>query len=446
MKKIIKYIWLIVFLAFYVSLSVTAAQPEIKSKTAVLIDGDTGQVLVEKNMNVRMSPASITKIMTAVLALEKGSLNGIVTMSYDAVFSIGRDTSHIALDDGESLTLEQALYALAIASANDAANGIAEHTNGTMEAFAVRMTERAKSAGAVNTNFTNAHGLPDDNHYTTAYDMVKIMAAAIKIPAFVNIFGAPSYEMPPTNKQPETRIFNRKNSMLIGEYKYEGVIAEKTGWTPDAGFTYAAAAKRGGRTLIAVLMKSPDEAARWSDTAALFDYGFEEFTPLSFSAEEIKKESYAIEDADNAGITADLIPSSGFSCLIHKTLGKEDIEIKYILSTGGGSGKMQGNAVFAVKSESAAQDMYSELGKVDVQIRFNGDKEAIPANVGLAIDGEQPESLKKRSVLSVILEIIGGIFVVLMLAVLVLYVRRNMIIRKRKRARYNNYYRNYGRK
>ena len=177
----------------------------IGSESAVLIDAASGQVLFQKNMNQKAYPASITKIMTGMLALEKGDLSQTVTMSEEAVFSIDRSSAHIALDVDEEITLEQALYALAIASANEAANGIAETVSGSVADFAKEMNQTAVEAGAQNTNFTNPNGLHDDNHYTTAYDMAKITAAALQNPKFAEIFGTEKYDIPPTNKQPETR-------------------------------------------------------------------------------------------------------------------------------------------------------------------------------------------------------------------------------------------------
>ena len=221
-----------------------------------------------------MQPASITKIMTALLALEHGNLSDTNTMSYDAVHSLARGSSHIALVTDEILTLEQALYALALESANDAANGIAEHIGGSMENFAAMMTDRAKQAGALHTNFANAHGLNDANHYTTAYDMARITMAALEQPLFTEIFGASIYEMPPTNKQPEARTFHCTNAMMIGKYKYDGIVAAKTGYTNPSLYTLVTVAERDGRTLIAVVMKSPAKQDRWEDTTALLDYGF----------------------------------------------------------------------------------------------------------------------------------------------------------------------------
>ena len=165
-------------------------EPEILSEAAVLMDAKTGQILYSKNMDKTMYPASITKILTGMLALKYANLDETVTMSYDAVFSIDRDSSHIALDVDEEIPMIDALYALSIESANDAANGIAETVAGSMDAFAEMMNQEAKRIGAVNSNFVNAHGLPNENHYTTAYDMALITAEAIQIPMFNEIFSA----------------------------------------------------------------------------------------------------------------------------------------------------------------------------------------------------------------------------------------------------------------
>lgn len=143
--------------------------PQLQSETAVLMDAETGQILYQKEMNKKMYPASITKIVTGMLALKNAQLTETITMSYDAVFSIDRDSSHIALDVNEQITLEQALYALTIESANDAANGIAELVGGSMEEFVDMMNQTAKDAGAINTNFSNAHGLFDENHYSLSF-------------------------------------------------------------------------------------------------------------------------------------------------------------------------------------------------------------------------------------------------------------------------------------
>ena len=434
---------IIYLLSFALLLSVTptnifaadSAVPQIQSETFVLMDADTGQVLLERNMGSRIYPASVTKIMTALLALEKGNLSDTVTMSHDAVWSVGRDTSHVALDENEQLTLEEALYALAIESANDAANGIAELVGGTMENFAKLMTQRAKELGAKTTNFTNAHGLPDANHYTSAYDLALIMAAAVKIPEFTKIFTSVTYSMPPTNRQPETRTFNRKNSLIEGPYAYEGIIGEKTGWTGDAGYTYIAAANQNGRTLVAAVIKSPDTNARWEDTRALFDYGFFEFVPFGYSAEEFAADKYNIEFSGGGKSEVKLVPSGDFNCLISKSAKKEEIKTDYIFFTGEPVGKIEGKAVFSLKSPS--DFMYGILGETDLLI-YPADvnpgeiKRAEAKKINPETESENPESKILSSVygvISVILQIFGIIAVVF----IILYIRQYKQVQNRKR-------------
>jgi D-alanyl-D-alanine carboxypeptidase len=415
--------------------------PQIKSETFVLMDGDTGQVLLGQNMHARIYPASVTKIMTALLALERGNFSDVITMSHEAVWSVGRDTSHIALDETEQLTLEQALYALAIESANDAANGIAELISGSMEDFAKLMTKRARELGAKNTNFANAHGLPDANHYTSAYDLALVMSAAAKMPEFIKIFTAITYSMPPTNRQPETRTFNRKNSLLEGPYAYEGIIGEKTGWTGDAGFTYVAAARKNGRTLVAVVIKSPDTVSRWEDTRALFDYGFDEFTALNFKAEEFAADSYEIEFSGGEKLEMKLIPSGDFSCLVPKSANKEETEKEYIFFFDAITGKISGKAVFSLRSES---DFTGEiLGEAELlvcPVSANQKKPGEPAkkenNPGTE-DKNPPAKIFSSiyGVISVILQIFGAIAIIL----IALYIRQYIKVQKIKKQKRGNY-------
>jgi D-alanyl-D-alanine carboxypeptidase len=167
------------------------------------------------------------------------------------------------------------------------------------------MNERAKEAGAINTNFTNAHGMPDDGHLSTAYDMARIMMAAVGTPGFNEIFSAQSFLMPPTNKHEEPRVFNSRNPMLTG---YEGLIAEKTGWTISSQHTLVSAAERNGRRLVCAVLMSPEAGDKYEDTALLLDFGFEAFEVLQFTAEELDIQA-------------------GFSILVPKGADKEDIDV-----------------------------------------------------------------------------------------------------------------------
>jgi len=312
-----------------VALSATVPSLQLYSETAILIDGDTGQILFEQDIHRQMSPASITKVMTALVALEHGNMDDIITMSHDAVFSIGRRTSHIALTPGEELTLEDALYANAISSANDASNGIAEHIGDSKENFAAMMNQRAREAGALNTNFSNAHGLFEETHYTTAYDMARIMMEAIRIPAFVTMFSTQRHDIPPTNKQAQTRHLWNTNTLLSGRYAYEGFIAGKTGFTTPSGHTLVTAARREGRTLIAVVMQATSRHESRRDATALFNYGFYEFTQISFMPEELVQEYFAIGNG-----TTTIFSDRGIGLLVPNQYSQEDVEISHTYENG----------------------------------------------------------------------------------------------------------------
>lgn len=262
--------------------------PSIYGSSGVVIEASTGAVLYDKNMNEKMYPASITKILTALLTLENTSMDEIVTYSHDAVFSIEKGSSHIAINPNEELSVEHSLYGLILASANEVANGLAEHISGSREEFAKLMNERAKELGAFNSNFTNPSGLHDENHYTTSYDMAMISRAAVNNETFIKINSTLSYMIPPTNLQPESRPLNTNHKLLQnGSNHYTGCFGGKTGYTSTAGSTLVTFAERNGVTLISVVMNS-NSANVFNDTKLLLDYGFDNFKMLNISENETK--------------------------------------------------------------------------------------------------------------------------------------------------------------
>lgn len=259
----------------------------LASEAAILMDAETGQILYEKNMYKPLYPASITKVLTGLLALESLSPEQVLTVSQTAVNAVPRTSSHIALQPGEQITVEQAMYALGMESANDAANVLAEAVSGSLEEFARRMTEKAFSLGARNSQFTNANGLPDSNHYTSAYDMALITAAALKVPEFTRYFSTVEYLFAPTNLS-DARPFTNKDRLLPGgQYYYEGVLMAKTGWTTAAQGTFVAAVRRGDTTLIAVTLKSPLLEDKYRDTRTLMDFGFSQFQRVTMTGEAL---------------------------------------------------------------------------------------------------------------------------------------------------------------
>lgn len=263
------------------------AGPQVQAETAIVMEASTGAILYSKNMDETRYPASITKIMTTLLAIENCSLDEQVTFSENAIWGIERDSSHIGIKIGEVLTMEQCLYGMMLASANEVCIAVAEHIAGSVDAFAEMMNEKAAELGCTNTHFVNANGLHDDNHYTTAHDMALISQAALQNETFRQITGSTYYIVPTTNLTPdEERWLNNHHKMLLdGQYHYDGCIGGKTGYTSIAGNTLVTFAERDGIQLICVVMKNVG-AAIYTDTAALLDYGFASFQKVTFGEAE----------------------------------------------------------------------------------------------------------------------------------------------------------------
>ena len=258
--------------------------PETLSPSVILMEESTGTILYEKNMDEAHYPASITKIMTTLLALENGNLSDMVTFSDDAINNT--EGSGIARDYGEQMTLEQCLYGVMLESANECAYAVAEHVGGTVENFVDMMNAKAKELGCTNTHFANPHGLQDENHYTTAHDMALIAQAAYQNETFRIIIGTKMYTIPPTNKHAEEKVLRNHHDMLCTyhnanrKYLYPYCVGGKTGYTATANSTLVTYAEKDGMTLICVVMntQSPNQ---FIDTVNLFDYAFDNFQVLN---------------------------------------------------------------------------------------------------------------------------------------------------------------------
>lgn len=268
--------------------------PSVVAESAIIMEASTGMILYSKNIHEELYPASITKIMTTLLAVENCSLSETVTFSKEAVFSIEPGSSHAGADVGEEMTMEQALYCIMLASANEVSNAVGEHIAGSLDAFAEMMTARAKELGCQNTHFANANGLHNDNHYTSAYDMALITQAAMKNPTFRTIAGTKRYTIPPTNKQSDTRYLTNHHQMIYPnkypQYAYEYAIAGKTGYTMKAGNTLVTVAKKDGLELICVVMKSKAASQpenQYTDTISLLDYGFANYTSYNMDNQNV---------------------------------------------------------------------------------------------------------------------------------------------------------------
>lgn len=311
--------------------------PNIAAESAILIDADTKTVLYEKNGYDKHYPASITKLMTALLAIENLSPNDIITFSQEAIFGIEPGSSHIGINVGEQLTVDQALHGLLLMSANEVANGLAEAVSGSIEGFSERMTDRAKALGALNTNFVNPHGLHNPDHYTTAYDMALIGSYLAENEYFLQIMQDFNYQIPPTNLTNEIRYLYQQHKMLnplrdATVYR-EDVIGGKTGYTDQARHTLVTMAKQGDTTLVAVILQS--ENTLYTDTAKLLDYGFESYHSLTlYSTNDILKTLpiYSVKSGQtyqsaNCGVGL----SEDVSIVVPKTVTKEDITLSFDL-------------------------------------------------------------------------------------------------------------------
>lgn len=252
----------------------------IEADGGVLMDADTGTILYNKNMDEAYYPASITKILTALLVLEHCDLDEIVEFSHDDVYNVEAGSSSAGIDEGDRLTVRDCLYALMLASANESANALACHVSGSREAFAELMNEKAESLGCRGSHFSNPSGLNAEDHYTTAYDMALITREAIKNPVFLEINGTRSYQLAPTKRSPEGGYVANHHKMLSKNESvyYPGAFAGKTGYTSLAGNTLVTCAKQGEMTLIAVVLNG--HQSHYTDTKALFDFGFSSFQSL----------------------------------------------------------------------------------------------------------------------------------------------------------------------
>jgi len=244
--------------------------PGVSAEAAALIDVASGRILYHKNGDKKMRIASLTKTMTAIVAIESGHLQDVVTVPPEAV---GVEGSSIYLQKGERLTLEELLYGLMLRSGNDAAVAIAIHVGGSVQGFVHMMNEKAALLGMTNTNFNNPHGLDDSNmHYSTANDMVKLSAYALKHPVFKQIVSTKTKNISWEGHNWDRRLQN-KNKLL---HLYKGADGVKTGYTKLARRCLASSATRDGRQLAAITLNAPDD---WNDSMNLLDWGFRTFQP-----------------------------------------------------------------------------------------------------------------------------------------------------------------------
>lgn len=262
----------------------TESGPAITATSAILVDAKSGQILFEKNSHERRSIASTTKIMTAIITLERAKLSDEVAVSKSAS-AVGE--SELFLQPGERMTIENLLYGLLLQSGNDVAAALADYVGGSIEGFAELMNRKARSIGAQDTHFANPHGLYNPDHYSTAYDLALIARYCMNDQTFSRIVATKEYPIPRPSKSLLSKIKN--HNKLLWQYPYTNGI--KTGYIRQAGHCLVSSANKNGVQLIAVVLNSPNSDACLNDSKSLLEYGFNEFKveKLIMKGREYKK-------------------------------------------------------------------------------------------------------------------------------------------------------------
>ncbi len=318
-KKLVTILLISLLMIFIIKPAVAQTLVDISSSSATLMDAGTGTILFEKNPHEKMEPASITKIMTLIIAFEaiesgKVNLSDIVRVSERAWKTGG---SQVFLGPGEEQSLETLLKCIVVASANDASTAVAEYIGGSVEGFVKLMNDKAKELGMTNSNFTNPHGLSDPEHYTTAYDIALMSRELVKYPMFFKWSTIWMDYLEHTDKKRDATMLANTNKLLG---KYEGVDGLKTGYHSKAGHCFAGTAKRGDFRLISVVLNAQSSNQRFEDTVKLLDYGFGHYDSIKVVEKGMVQKTIPVEKGHINEVN--VIVTEDVSILIEK--GREE--------------------------------------------------------------------------------------------------------------------------
>ena len=311
-------------------------KPDLTAEAAILMDSSSDKILYSRNANEKMYPASTTKIMTAILTLESCNLDDIVTVPYDAIVIVPSGYSVASLQAGEEVTVKQLLQMTLVHSANDAANVLAFYISGSIEDFAVLMNNKVSDLGLENTHFTNPSGKHDENHYTTAYDLAKIMQYCMKNSTFRTLAGLKSCTIPATNKY-EERVFTTTNELLIvdnrdvaSNYYYEYAIAGKTGYTTEAKNCLVSVSNKDDLELISVVLSvglyENGLSGKFIESKALFNYGYGNYTIKKLREKNAIATQIEIKNATKDTKNLDLLIPDDITVLINQENLDKDYE------------------------------------------------------------------------------------------------------------------------
>lgn len=306
---------------------------DLKATTAIVMDVDTKEVLYGKDIHSKRYPASITKILTALVVIENCSLSEKVLFTKEAVSNLESGAVTINTVDGDVMTVEDCLYALLLKSANEVANALAIHVAGSVPAFCELMNKKAAELGCLNSDFRNPNGLTNENHVTTAYDMALIASACMNNSTFMKLESKPSRKLSGTKNNPNGITVTIGHKMLKeSEYYDERVKAGKTGFTSAAGNTLVTMAEDNGRRIVAVVLKD-SSPAHYTDTKKLIDFGFENFENIDISSKKLIKlldtENKLLEDEKVEKGKSELSLWAGVTMTVPKGTGTDTLTASY---------------------------------------------------------------------------------------------------------------------
>lgn len=406
--------------------------PKVMAETAIVMDMDTEEILYAKGIDEKRAPASTTKILTAMLAIEKVPFETQITFT-DEVNNIEVGSTHIGIKPGETLTMKDCAYAILLASANEVSSGVAEYIGTTVPAFVDMMNQRAKELGCTNTHFVNANGLYDENHYTTARDLAIIAKAAFQNETFREVVKTPYYIVPKTNITDEERWLNNHHKMILqGSEYYEGCLGGKTGYTEKAGNTLVTYAERNGRKLVCALLADVNVVAQYTDTKALLDYGFDSFQRLDTTAVSLSpaKSDKLGKQLEEKGLLSTALETTSISVpkelteeLTYKTTLENNmlnIDYYYGKQQIGSSSMQASDEILKVSQELSPK----EVTKTDASVSPNPTKDSNTS--------EKDNILPSWKYIALFLLITGILFYIV---VLIVNIKRSIKRRKRKKAR-----------
>lgn len=393
---------------------------QIYSSGSVLMDASTGKILIQKDMNKQLYPASTTKILTAIIAIEKLDLSSTLTASRSAVMAIPSGYSNAGIKVGESLNVNDLLEMFLIHSANEVGYIFAEEISGNIENFANLMNQKATELGCINTHFTNPSGIHDINHYSTAYDMALIARYCMKNETFRNIVNKKSCKFSATDLYPEERYFKNTNSLLdpSNRYYYEYAIGIKTGFTTQAKNCLIAGAQKNGIELIAVMLGAEatenGQSGRYIDAKNLFDFGFENYKVKQFLQEGTKIAEIKIKNATKETQTLNLLAKTSLSATF---------ESSFNISSLNPSIKIEENITAPIAKDKI-------LGKISYDI------DGITYETDLIAEND----VIKSNILETIIQILSAIIILILIAEFFSHTKKKKNNNKKKLRKNNSVY------